>query len=280
MRNVTCASLSLLWFVGFSVSCLSQQSSSLRVTVVNSQGHSIFMAEVHIEGLDRMGLPSPDGTVLFKDVPPGSYSVSVVRSGFRDTAVAGVTVTAGKTTELTVKMEQAPPKASDYKIYETLPSRHLYAKELAEISQPLLCPDTVSGGREWYRFLWVPTFSPPVFLRIDIEPDGTAELLTYTWEGQGGYDWGKPEKKVRKLSWEEEGDLFYSLADIGFWSLPAKVDLPPDVVVLDGTHWLLEGVKGGKCHVVIRDSTPLNGLVARLFLGGIAKLKPYSDVTP
>ena len=270
-------SLLLLWLVCVSSTCLTQQNPSLRVTVADHQGASIPDSAVHIVGLDRIGIPAPNGTVLFKDIPPGSYSVSIVSAGFKDKVVTGIVVTIGKTTEVSVILEQAPPKASDYKISEALPSPRLYAKQLTGIGQPLLCPDSVSTGSEWYRFLWVPTFSPPVFIRIDIQLDGTAELLTYTWKGQGGYDWGKQEKVLRKLTSEEEGELFYSLADIGFWSLPAEVDLPPNVVVLDGTEWFFEGVKGGNCHVVRRYSSPLSSLVARQFLGAIAKVKPYSN---
>ena len=155
--------LIFLWFVVVSISCAAQQNSSLRVTVMNSQGTSLSFAEVHIVGVDRVGLPAPNGTVLFKDIPPGSYSVIATRPWFRDKVVAGVVLAGGKTTELTILMEQAPPKASDYKISGTLASPRFYSGALSEINQPLLCPDSVSEGKEWYRFLWVPTFSQPVF---------------------------------------------------------------------------------------------------------------------
>ncbi len=268
--------LALLWFVCVSLPCLTQQNSSLRVTVVDNHGASVLSPEVHIVGLDRIGLPAPNGAVLFKEVPPGSYSVNTASAGFKDKVVTGVVVTAGEMKELTVTMELAPPKASDYKVYQAIASPHLYSKPLTDIGQPLLCPDSVSAGTEWYRFLWVPTFSSPIFLRIDIQPDGTAELLTYKWEGQGGYDWGKQEKTRRKLTSEEEGELFYSLADIGFWTLPAEVNLPPDEIVLDGTEWFFEGVKDKNCHVVRRYSSPVGSFFAREFLGAIAKLKPYN----
>jgi len=78
---------------------------------------------------------------------------------------------------------------------------------------------------------------------------------------------------------DEEIDLFATLVDIGFWALPAQVD-NTDTIVLDGTDWLIEGVKGvkgGKCHVVSRYSSPLTDVVSAQFLTNIAKLKPYSD---
>jgi len=74
---------------------------------------------------------------------------------------------------------------------------------------------------------------------------------------------------------EEELDLFETLADIGFWTLPSEVERPPNEVVLDGTEWSIEGVKDGKCHVVTRYSSPRTELFQTQFLAKVAKLKPY-----
>src|ERR1044071_658927 len=158
-------SLVLLWAVCVSLPCLTQQNSSLLIAVVDNQGNAITNSVVRIVGLDRIGIPTSNGTVLFKEVPPNSYSVSVTRPGFKDKVVAGVAVPEAKMAELRVMMEQSPPKASDYKISETLASPQLYAKALTKINEPLVCSDTVSKGKERYRFLWVPTFSSPVPLQ-------------------------------------------------------------------------------------------------------------------
>ena len=248
-----------------------------RVSVTDDTGAAVPQAEVRIIELPTLiGIPTPNGIFSFKGVSPGIYQVSVKYPGFKDKLVAAVVVVDGKTTELTVKLEQGPPKASDYRIHGELLDPHFYSKHLAEIGQPLLCPESISDRAEWYRFLWVPTFAPPVFLRIDIEQDGTATLLSYIWKGDGGYAWGKPVRNLRKLTSEEEVDLFATLADIGFWSLPAQVENPPNIIVLDGTEWFIEGVKDGKCHVVTRYSTPLTALFAKQFLANVAKVRPYS----
>ncbi len=253
-----------------------QQSSSIRVTVVDYQGAVVAQAEVRLLELPAViGIPSPNGNVSFKGVPSGTYHVSAKRWGFRDKVVAGVVVDDGKTTELTIKLEQAPPKASDFKVHQELLDAHLYSKPLTDIGQPLLCPEPASEPTESYRFIWVPTFEHPVLLRVDIAVDGTATLLSYVWSGQGGYEWGKPVRKIRKLTLEEESDLFASLADIGFWGLPAQVEDPPNEIVLDGTEWLIEGVRDGKCHVVTRYSSPLTELFEEQFLAKVAKITPY-----
>lgn len=231
------------------------------------------MRVVSLPGL--IGLPTPNGTVSFKSVAPGTYQIVATYPGFRDETVSEVVVVEGKTTELNITLERAPPKASDYRIHQTLEDVHLYSKRLTDIGQPLLCSQPLPAHKEWYRFMWVPTFGHPVFLRVDVESDGAGTLLTHVWSGAGGYAWGRSVKNARKLTPEEQLDLFETLADIGFWTLPSQVERPPNAVVLDGTEWLIEGVKDGKCHVVTRYSSPLTELFETQFLAGVAKLKPY-----
>jgi hypothetical protein len=278
---VRCAILTTLTMLSsflavLSVPCAGQQISSIRVTVIDAQGAAVLGAEVRIVGQPSLiGLPAPNGTFSFKAVPPGTYQVTAKYPGFRDKTLCGVVVTEGKTTELEIKMEQGPPKAADFRIHQTLEDVHLYSKPLAELGQPAFCQDPVPELTEWYRFLWVPTFDHPVFLRVDVGSDGVGTLLTHVWSGDGGYKWGKSAKNVRKLTEEEQVDLFATLADIGFWTLPSKVEGSPNVVILDGTEWAIEGVKDGKCHVVTRYSSPLTRLFQTQFLASVAKLKPY-----
>jgi hypothetical protein len=273
LTTVAVLSTSLL---GLSVLCAGQQISSIRVTVIDVQGGAVLGAEVHIVGQPSLiGLPAPNGTFLFKGVPAGTYQVIAKYAGFRDKTLSGVVVTEGKTTELEIKMEQGPPKAADFRIHQTLQSVHLYSEPLTELGQPAFCQEPVPELTEWYRFVWVPTFDHPVFLRVDVGSDGVGTLLTHVWSGHGGYEWGKSTRKVRKLTEEEQGELFATLADIGFWTLPSQVEGSPNVVILDGTEWAIEGVKDGKCHVVTRYSSPLTQLFQTQFLSGVAKLKPY-----
>jgi len=267
----------LLGFIGvFSISCAGQQSPSIRVTVVDQQGALVPWPEAHIVGQpDRIGFPTTNGTISFKGIAPGIYQIAVTCRGFKNEDISDVVVTEGKTTELNITLKEAPPKASDYRIHQTFDGVQLYSKALVDIGQPLLCPKPVPTNKEWYRFMWVPTFEHPAFLRVDVEADGTGTLLTQVWSGAGGYEWGKSVKNTRKLTLEEESTLYETLADIGFWTLPSHVERPPNVVVLDGTEWLIEGVKDGECHVVTRYSSPLTELFETHFLAGVAKLKPY-----
>jgi hypothetical protein len=266
----------LVFVSGLLASVVAQQTSSLRITVIDNFGAAVPNAEVRIVELPSViGIPSPNGTFSFKGVSAGAYQVSIKYPGFKDKIVDGVLVEDGKTTAITVRLEQGPPKASDFRLQQELSNPRAYSKALADIGQPPLCEDSPSDSEERYRFIWVPTFTRPIFLRVDIKPDGTATLLTYVWKGAGGYEWGKPVRNLRKLSFVEQSDLFATLADIGFWTLPAQVEDPPNKVVLDGTDWFIEGAKSGQCHVVTRYSTPLTDVFSTQFLSNIAKIKPY-----
>jgi hypothetical protein len=171
--------------------------------------------------------------------------------------------------------QQAPPKASDFRIHETLLNSDLYSRHLKDLGQPVFCHEPIPEQAEWYRFLWVPTFEHPVLLRLDLDSGGIANLVTVLWSGQGGYEWGKPLRTERRLSSDEQYDLFAAMADIGFWTLPSQIEGPPNIIHLDGTQWLIEAVKDGKCHVVTRYSSPLTELFQREFLAKVAKVRPY-----
>ncbi len=261
---------------GLSLSCAGQQTAAIRVTVTDDIGAALPGAEVRVVGnASLLGLPAPNGTFTFRNVAPGTYRISVAYRGFRNEMVSDVVVADGQTTDVTVKLEQAPPKASDFRIHERLLHSNLYSGRLKDLGQSALCHEPIPEQAEWYRFLWVPTFEHPVFLRVDVDSDGIANLMTVVWSGDGGYEWGKSLKSERKLTAEEQGDFFAVMADIGFWTLPAEVEERPNVIVLDGTEWLIEGVKDGRCHVVTRYSTPLTRLFKDQFLANVAKVPPY-----
>lgn len=259
-----------------SIPSVAQHDSSIRVRVADGSGAAVPAAEVRIVSLpDLVPLPAPDGTFSFRNIPLGTYQVFATYPGFKNEIVSGVVVIEGKTTDVKITLGKGPPKASDYRIHDKIEDLSLYSRPLSDIGQPPLCPEPVGDHSEWYRFVWVPTFGHPAFLRVDVEPDGAASLITHVWSGAGGYEWGKSTKSTRKLTAEEQSDLFKTLADIGFWTLPSEIELPRNLIVLDGTEWLIEGFKEGNCHVVTRYSSPLTDLFKTQFLAGVAKLKPY-----
>lgn len=135
-----------------SIPSVAQQSSSIRVTVLNSHGTAVPAAEVHVVSLpDLIGLPSPKGTFLFKSVAPGTYQISATYPGFKDETISDVTVVEGKTTDVNITLEEGPPRASDYRIHQTLQNAQLYSKALSDIGQSPLCSQPRGTYKEWYR---------------------------------------------------------------------------------------------------------------------------------
>jgi hypothetical protein len=90
--------------------CAQETSGSVRVVVMDPTGAVIPEAPVNLTG---PGVPQPissdsarDGSVLFRQVPPGiGYVVSVSAPKFRITKIDGVVVELGKTTTLEVRLQ-------------------------------------------------------------------------------------------------------------------------------------------------------------------------------
>lgn len=260
-----------------SMRCAGQQTGSLQITVIDESGAAIPKADVRVDDLPiYSGVAGPYGVVEISGLSLGTHRLSAKHSGFRDAELSGVVVVGGRRNDVTIKMVQTPPNPSDVQAYETF-DPDLYSKAFDEMKEPQLCQQGLSEHMHGYRFLWVPTFDHPVFMRVDIEADGTAILRVETWSGKGGYGWGKVQAgTTRKLSWDEQADLFATLADIGFWTLPSRIK-DPYHIFLDGTEWLIEGVRDGRCHVVIRYGSPLTEIFSQYFLGNVAKVKPYYE---
>lgn len=125
-----------------------------------------------------------------------------------------------------------------------------------------------SGGRlaTTYRFTWLPSFDPPVFVRVDEDADGAMRLTATQLKGYGGYGAGAPDRQVsRILSPDETGRIRTALASTRVFAEP---QIGCDHLT-DGAMWIVEANQGGQYHYVNRHS-PLDGPVRELglaFLG-------------
>ncbi len=122
-----------------------------------------------------------------------------------------------------------------------------YRNHLRAMEEPRLCP----GRRvEAYRFLWLRTYDEPVAVRVDRE--GTRYRLTLKeLSGQGGYAPGTLRQSSKRwLTAAEAAEVHRHLARIGFWALSTR--RPADDYGEDGAHWILEGTRNGRYHVVDR----------------------------
>lgn len=266
-------SVLLLIPIFMSLPSAGQQTASLRVTVVDTTGAAIPKAEVRVTGPTTLtGTAAQYGIVALGPLSTGKYDVTAGSRGFRS-RTAPIVVKDG-TNDVTIQLEVKPPSPDDIHILETFDTE-IYLAQLQQAKEPGFCENPLPTDAHRYRLLWVPTFGHPILIRIDIKTDGKAELHIQSWSGQGGYEWGKPQiTKMRELAPDEEADLFMTLADIGFWTLPATVE-NTNYIVLDGTEWIMEGVRDGKCHAIARYSSPLTSVFSQVILGDVAKLRPY-----
>ena len=104
-------------------------------------------------------------------------------------------------------------------------------------------------GQHGYRLTWLRTFHHPMVFRLDIAPDGTAELHIKVTSGASGYDPGVlTVNKTINLSRTQTDIILTGLEQIKFWTMASHMESTG----LDGAQWIAEGVKAARYHVVDR----------------------------
>jgi hypothetical protein len=265
----------VLFCVGFAIRCAGQGTGSLKITVTDETGAIIGHAQVQVtSGKTINAVADENGNAFVEGLPPETYSVTAKFRGFADGRASGIVVSVGMKREVVLKLELTPPILYDIQSYATL-DLYSYDKLLGVFKEASLCHEQVKGKLQSYRFLWLPTFDHPVLMRVDFGEDGHGILRTKILSGKGGYGLGKvATDTTRRLSHDQEYELVTTLADIGFWTLPARVEIPNHLLV-DGTLWFVEGVRNGECHIVERVSSPLTDVFRDHFLGKVGEVRPY-----
>jgi hypothetical protein len=111
---------------------------------------------------------------------------------------------------------------------------------------------------EIYRITFIPTFHHPIKIRVEKQKD-TYVLIAKRLSGQGGYDAGilRTERR-RRLRPREWNRLLELLEEANFWKLPyLEKEAGPnekgeETICLDGSEWVIEGVRNGQYHAVNR----------------------------
>jgi hypothetical protein len=124
-----------------------------------------------------------------------------------------------------------------------------YSKHLAAMNEPSLCllartdPDATV-----YRLLWLPSFDHPVCVRINLS--GVARVHASVLDGKGGYAPGQVAiVKDFILDGAQRMTLMSHLEKADFWNMPTVLEQDRGS---DGDQLVVEGVKGGKYHIVDR----------------------------
>ncbi len=165
--------------------------------------------------------------------------------------------------------------------HETGTCDRWYAKHLRAMREPSLWKSSKDTSKQSYRFLWLRTFHHPVSARLEVAKDGTAQLFVKVLSGQGGYEPGHAIlNRNSKVSKEAVDHFLELLQKADFWNLPTE-EPETNVIGNDGAQWIIEGVTGGRYHVVDRWS-PDEGSFrkAALFLAlNLGELNPrYQEV--
>jgi hypothetical protein len=144
-----------------------------------------------------------------------------------------------------------------------------YAQHMKAMEEKPLPIRAADAQSHVYRFTCMRSFHEGFCVVLEIMPDGTGHLTTKMETGRGGYEAGSlrlaGQMSVPKSSAEKFADWANTA---GFWTLPRNDPEPPG---LDGSRWIIEGVKKGKYHVIER-WTPQAGTFARQFGEGMLKM--------
>jgi len=139
---------------------------------------------------------------------------------------------------------------------------------LNALQEPSLFALSNDSKVQCYRLLLLPSFKKPMAVRLTLKRDNTGTLDVKITNGQWGYEPGQLiESKTINIYQKQVTNFLQLLDKANFWHLPAR----DERFGLDGTTWIIEGVKDGKYQVEKRWS-PEEGayLEAALFLRGLA----------
>ncbi|HTC65260.1 MAG TPA: hypothetical protein VK709_20635 [Candidatus Saccharimonadales bacterium] len=156
-----------------------------------------------------------------------------------------------------------------------------YSKQLSGLHETSLWQASKATEQiQVYRFLYLRSFHHPIVVRVDVSKDGKGLLTTKIGSGSGGNEPGHLiMNKTRRMSAQETSWFVNRIDELGFWQMPTIEKT--DTIGVDGSQWILEGVKNGKYLVVDRWSPqtgPLKGL-GTLMMFDLAKIKLlYQDV--
>jgi hypothetical protein len=201
----------------------------------------------------------------------------VESQGFLPWTKVGIVVEEGRANHVAAELEVAPVKERVISQNGLRPETIKWYNEVLRVMrEPGLCEASSAVNTEGYRFLWLRHDYAPVLVRIEKLPNGHGRLTLKMTSGTGGWGVGKLKTtKNRKLGKQDMEYLDVILNEAGFWQLPSQIDTGMIMIVIHGSRWTLEGMQGGKCHVVDRDtpeSDPLRSL-GLSFLIHFARMK-------
>ena len=132
--------------------------------------------------------------------------------------------------------------------------RKFYSSSLAAMEEP---PLKYKRTVETYRFVWLRAFHPPVAVRLwktgNQSYMSTKQLsdVGVPINGEANFPKSLAVNETQSITEAEWTHFQVLLKQAGFWSMPTTDETP---IGLDGSGWLLEGVKQDEYHMVHRQS--------------------------
>lgn len=115
-------------------------------------------------------------------------------------------------------------------------------------------------GREYFRFLYLPSFTEPCLIDIYLH-NGKYELSFKKTNGAGGFYAGELiMEKTKELTASDLEQLKNRLEECGFWEAPFYNGTKDGT---DGTSWIIEAVSCGKYNIV-KAWSPEEGFVREI----------------
>jgi hypothetical protein len=125
-----------------------------------------------------------------------------------------------------------------------------YSRFLEKMEEPPLPEFANNTTAQIYRILILPTWGNPICVQVQKHGD-TYDLSARRLDGFAGYQVGALiESKRVQLDDTDSKALDALVSSASFFRLPSKED--KKWVGMDGDDWVLEGLSGGKYHVVSR----------------------------
>jgi hypothetical protein len=113
-----------------------------------------------------------------------------------------------------------------------------------------------------YRFICVPSFSPPLCVVLTVAPDGSGNYVRKV-SMKGNHDHGPLKETTEGTVEASQVEVFLKTLDReGFWTMDTTE--PEEGQIRDGSAWTVEAVRDGNYHVVFRNSPSAATPLARI----------------
>jgi hypothetical protein len=123
-----------------------------------------------------------------------------------------------------------------------------YSEHLSAMKEPSLLGEKLNN-KTIYRFTWLRTFHSPFTFIINLDSEISGKLMIKQTNGRGGYNPGDLIAiDTIDLNISEIIDLVNRIDKMKFWSMKTHENDRG----LDGAEWILEGVKPGIYHLIVR----------------------------